>query len=165
MTITYSKEEIEAVGRILIKEQMTIAVAESVTSGLLQGAFSQATDARLFFQGGITAYNVGQKCRWLDVDPIHALEHNAVSPKVANQMAEGAARRFCSNYGIGVVGYAAPVPEKKIDLPYAWYAIYGDGRLLETNRLEGRKGDALKVQLYYVQTIIVALHRSLTALP
>jgi len=165
MTITYPKEEIEAVRRILIEEQKTIAVAESVTAGLLQGAFSQATDARLFFQGGITTFNVGQKCRWLDVDPIHALEHNAVSPKVANQMAEGVTRRFCSYYGIGVVGYAAPVPEKKIDLPYAWYAVYGDGRPLETNRLEGGKGDPLKVQLYYVQNIINALHRILTSLP
>jgi len=164
MSITYPKEEIEAVRRIFIEEQKTIAVAESVTAGLLQGAFSQATDARLFFQGGLTTFNAGQKCRWLNVDPIHALEHNSVSSKVANQMAEGVAKAFCSHYGIGVVGYAAAVPEKKIDQPFAWYGIYGDGRLLETNRIEGGKGDPMKVQLCYVQSIIAALHRLLISL-
>lgn len=161
MSITYPKEEIEAIRRILIEDQKTLAVAESVTAGLLQGAFSQATDARLFFQGGITAFNVAQKCRHLLVEPIHALEHNGVSPKTTNQMAEEVARIFCSQIGVAVVGYAAPVPEKKIDSPHAYYAIYAEGRLLETTRIEG-EGMPLQVQLYYVKAIISALHRLLT---
>ena len=79
MTITYPREEIEAIRRIFIEEQKTIAVAESVTAGLLQGAFSQATDARLFFQGGITAFNVGQKCRWLYVQSIITALHRSLT--------------------------------------------------------------------------------------
>ncbi len=66
-------QDIEAIREKLIDSQRTIAVAESVTAGLVQGAFSQAEDPRLFFQGGITACNVAQKCRHLCVEPIHAV--------------------------------------------------------------------------------------------
>lgn len=43
---------------ILIERKQTVAVAESVTAGLLQVRLSLAENAREFFQGGITAYNV-----------------------------------------------------------------------------------------------------------
>ena len=76
-------------------------------------------------------------------------------------MAEEVARLFCSHLGVAVVGYAAPVPEKNIEMPHAFYAIYAEGRLLETARLEGGKKEPLQVQLYYVNRIIDALHRLL----
>jgi len=162
MYIRYALEDIEAVRQQLIGSQRTIAAAESVTAGLLQGAFSQARDARLFFQGGITAYNVGQKCRHLGVEPIHAEEHNGVSDRIAQQMAAGVTASFRSDLGIGVVGYAAPVPEKKIEEPYAFYAVCGDGQMLETARIEGYDAQPLELQLYYVTEILKALRRLLT---
>ena len=44
----------------LVKREETISVAESVTSGLIQAALSQAIDASKFYQEGITAFNIGQ---------------------------------------------------------------------------------------------------------
>lgn len=64
---------------LFIKANETVAVAESVTAGLLQLAFSSADFATKYFQGGITVYNIGQKSRHLLIDPIHAIECNCVS--------------------------------------------------------------------------------------
>jgi PncC family amidohydrolase len=155
-------DDIETIKTALLAHKQTLAVAESVTSGLLQAAFSQATDARQFFQGGITTYNVGQKCRQLRVEPVHALEYNAVSSQVAEEMAMHCSELFCSHYAMGVTGYAAPVPEKGIETPYAYFTIYGNNSLLTSDKLDGWKGPALEVQLHYVRQIIKTFRKLLT---
>jgi nicotinamide-nucleotide amidase len=66
---------VDKAGQLLMKKKNTIAVAESVTSGNIQAVLSLAKDATAFFQGGITVYNIGQKCRHLLVpDFIHKIE-------------------------------------------------------------------------------------------
>ena len=55
--------DIEALNEIrdrLTGNGESLAVAESVTSGHLQAALSSAENASHFYQGGITAYNLGQ---------------------------------------------------------------------------------------------------------
>ena len=68
----FNNKDLEYIGKILKKKKETLAIAESVTAGVLQFALASITDASQFFQGGITAYNLGQKCRHLLVEPIHA---------------------------------------------------------------------------------------------
>lgn len=161
----YPIRDIEQVKELLLRERATIAVAESVTAGQLQAALSQASDARKFFQGGITAYNVGQKCRLLKVEPVHALEVNGVSSQVAGEMARQVADVFCSHYGVGITGYAAPVPEKGIEKPFAFYSVYGRNDILRTARLDAPPVEALDVQLFYVEQIVTALLAILRADP
>ena len=84
----FDKSQLKKIHALLVKRKETIAVAESVTSGLLQAAFSQAEDASAFYQGGITAYNLGQKYRHLKVEPIYADNCYCVSQKVSNEMAD-----------------------------------------------------------------------------
>ena len=79
----FNENELKKIGKKLIEGKYTIAVAESVTSGILQFALSSIPDASKFYQGGITAYNIGQKYSHLKVEPIHALSVNCVSQKVA----------------------------------------------------------------------------------
>ena len=80
----------------LLKRKETVSVAESVTSGLLQSAFAAIPDASLFFQGGLTAYNLGQKAKHLAIEPIHAEKVNCVSQQIADQMAAGAVCLTCA---------------------------------------------------------------------
>jgi nicotinamide-nucleotide amidase len=108
---------------ILLINKQTVAVAESVTAGHLQVAFSMAEHAQEFFQGGITVYNLGQKSRHLQVNPIHALSCNSVSEQVAAEMAKNVTSFFMSDWGIAVTGYASPVPEKNIYELYACYSF------------------------------------------
>jgi nicotinamide-nucleotide amidase len=128
-----SKQVIDEVKDKLIKKHETLAVAESVTSGILQAIFSAATDAAKFFQGGITTYNIGQKVLHLGIEPIHAEECNCVSKQTASEMALGVARLFRSDWGIGITGYASAVPESGNELfAYCAFSYKGDIVLEET---------------------------------
>ena len=84
----------------MVKHSKTIAIAESVTSGQVIAMCSLAKDATKFFQGGITADNLGQKIKQLSVDPIHAEQMNCVSEVVVESMAREVSRLFCSHWGI-----------------------------------------------------------------
>ena len=80
----YDENIINNIKDLLAKEKLTLSVAESVTAGHLQAAFSSATLASDFFQGGITAYNAGQKTKHLNIEPIAALEDDCVTEKVGD---------------------------------------------------------------------------------
>lgn len=149
----FDEKIINAIKKIMISNQETVAVAESVTSGLLQFAFANAIDASLFFQGGISAYNVGQKVRHLNVEPIHAIASNCVSEKVAEQMALHACLMFRSDWGISVTGYAAPVPESD-DALFAYYAIAYKGAVLQKKKLQSGVKAPQEIQFFYVEKIL-----------
>ncbi len=152
----FESELIEAIKKNMLDKADTIAVAESVTSGLLQTAFASAENASLFFQGGLTVYNIGQKARHMQVDPIHALSCNCVSDKIAEQMALQVCPFFQSDWGIGVTGYAAPTPQSDNKL-FAYYAISFRGAVLTKGRIDATCDIPFNVQLLYVQTILKEL--------
>jgi len=153
----YNSENINCIRNYFIATKQTIAVAESVTSGHLQAALSTATDASKFFQGGIKAYNIGQKCRQLMIEPTHALDCNSVSEKVAEQMALNVTKIFLSNYGIGVTGYAAPLPECNIYHPYMIFSIACENDVIITKQYISQKKEGVDVQLDYTETILDVL--------
>ena len=147
---------LDVIGRLLLKRKETIAVAESVTSGLMQAAFSSIGGAIWFFQGGITAYNVAQKYKHLNVEPVHALSCNGVSEKVATEMALQVCRIFNSNWGIGITGYATPVPESRNEL-FSYYTISYNGEIKKATRLASGEDELLNVQLFYCNTVLKVL--------
>jgi nicotinamide-nucleotide amidase len=151
---------IQSIGNILIERQQSIAVAESVTSGHMQVALSAATDAAKFYQGGITAYNIGQKSRHLHVDPIQASACNCVSEQVANEMALEVCRLFTSDWGLAVTGYASKVPESNNEL-FAYYAISYAGRILQSGRIEPPDGEPVQVQTFYINELLKSLEGAL----
>lgn len=144
----------------LIRKNQTIAVAESVTAGLLQLALASAEEAIRFFQGGITAYNLGQKYKHLHVEPIHAEQCNCVDRKVAVEMARNVTDLFRSDWGIAITGYATPVPESDHQL-FAFYAISFRKEILLEGKLEASEAPALHVQKYYTDYLLTAFNNML----
>lgn len=145
---------LEIIAENLTGKKETIAVAESVTSGLLMAEFSLAKNATAFFQGGIVAYNLGQKARQLRVDPIHADQTNSVSEEVARRMAREVANSFCSQWGISITGYAAPVPELKITHCFAFFSFNYNGAEVLTERIETHEKGQERVQRIYIDHIL-----------
>lgn len=148
---------IESIRSKLVRNRQTLAVAESVTSGMLQLAFSQADEASFFFQGGITAYNLGQKARHLQIDPILAQAVNCVSEQIAAELALQVTRMFSSHWGLGITGYATPVPESGNEL-FAYYAIVFNKNVVLTGEMRPPQGKALEVQQFYVNYLLSAFN-------
>lgn len=157
----YDPEAIREIKDFLISGNQTIAVAESVTAGLLQAAFSTATDASQFFQGGITAFNIGQKCRHLLVEPTHALACNCVSINIAEQMANQVTNVFSSDWGIGITGYASPVKGITTDRLFAYFSISHLGQKIQTGIIESNIKNGFEVQVLYVNEVLREMARTI----
>ena len=149
----FKARAIEDIRNLLLKKHETISMAESVTSGLMQAAFSTAPDASKFYQGGITAYNIGQKYRRLLVEPIHAESCDCVSEKVAGEMAINVCKLFTSNWGIGITGYAVPVAESGQKI-FAHYSIACNNKIVLQKKIIAKKEETLRVQLFFVNAVL-----------
>lgn len=157
MDNNYNEINFETVRRIrdiLLLQHQTAAVAESVTAGDLQSALSLAEDALGFFQGGITAYNLGQKARHLHIDPVHAIDTNCVSERVAAEMAVAVTGLFSADWGISVTGYASPLPEKNINELYACFAISYKNNVVRRETVYARKALPRNVRVFYTNHIL-----------
>lgn len=150
--------DIDALKRIrdiLVRNEKTLAVAESVTSGLIQFCFASVPDASQFFQGGITAYNLGQKCRHLSINAVHAMKCDCVSEKTAREMALHVIPLFACDYGIAITGFASISPEQNDEL-YAWFAIAEKDNVLLSKRIKSSKPEGDDTQWYFAKQAVSA---------
>ncbi len=106
---TYS-ESGEGVVEVIAKliGDRTLAVAESCTAGLLAARLTDLPGASQWFTGGVVAYSNEAKAELLGVDPALIEAHGAVSPQVAEAMADGALARFDADVACAVTGVAGP---------------------------------------------------------
>ncbi len=158
VSMIYSDELLNSIKDILVDNQQTIAIAESVTSGNLQAAFSVPMDASKYYQGGITAYNLGQKTRHLNVEPILAQKTNCIEQRIANTMAVEVSKMFLSNYGIGITGYAAIVPECEEEGLFAYFSLAYEQQIVLAKRLTSIEKHPYDVQINYAQDAIQLVH-------
>ncbi len=86
----------------------TIALAESCTAGQLAARIAEPPGASAYLAGGVVAYSNEAKSELLGVPAELIAEHGAVSPEVAEAMADGAIERFGADLGVGVTGIAGP---------------------------------------------------------
>lgn len=153
--MNFALTDLNNIRDMLIKHEQTLAVAESVTAGFMQSAFSMVLNAKDYFHGGITTYNIGQKTKHLSVDPIHGLNCDCVSEKVAVTMASHTNKMFNSDWGIAITGYASPIPEKgQYDL-FAYYAIAFKDEIKAKGKIDaGKNDDPVAVREYFTNTLI-----------
>jgi Uncharacterized protein (competence- and mitomycin-induced) len=158
----YDENIINNIKDLLSKKKETLSVAESVTAGHLQAAFSSAIEAAQFFQGGITAYNAGQKTKHLNIEPIAALEDDCVTEKVACEMALQANKMFISDYAIAITGYATKMPEKGLNDLFAFFAIAFKREILLTKKIITNK-ERVDAQVDYTNQVIKEFEKLLTS--
>jgi nicotinamide-nucleotide amidase len=149
----YDQDVINHIKDLLTTKKLTLSVAESATAGHLQAAFSSATEAAKFFQGGITAYNAGQKTKHLNIEPIAALEDDCVTEKVACEMALQANKMFISDYSIAITGYATKMPEKGLNDLFAFFAIAFKKEVVVVKKITTNK-ERVEAQIDYTMQVI-----------
>jgi len=132
----WSEDEARALHGRLLELGATVAAAESLTVGRVQAALGRLSGASAYFCGGVTCYATEAKVRLLGVDAAHATEVNAVSARVAEEMARGAARLFGAEIGVATTGYAEPDAARGVVVPFAWVAVTR-GAEVRTARVEG----------------------------
>ncbi len=86
----------------------SLALAESLTGGLLADAFVSVPGASKVLRGSIVAYATEIKHELLGVDESLLAQVGAVDPGVAIEMAVGAANRLGADVGLSATGVAGP---------------------------------------------------------
>jgi len=107
--------------RLLVERGLKLAFAESCTGGLVSNRVTDVPGASETFQGGVVAYANDVKSGMLGVPAEIIARHGAVSPEVAEAMANGAAERLGADIAVGITGIAGPAggtPEKPVGLVY-----------------------------------------------
>ncbi len=94
---------------------LTVAVAESLTGGLLVAELIRPAGASEVVLGGVVAYNTELKATLLGVDPELLTEHGPVHPEVAKAMARNVRDRLAvgghgAAIGVSTTGVAGPDP-------------------------------------------------------
>lgn len=96
---------------LLVARGATVAVAESLTGGLLTAALTEPAGASAAVRGGLVVYATDLKAQLAGV-PAPLLDAlGPVSPDVAAALAAGARDRLGATYGLGVTGVAGPDPQ------------------------------------------------------
>jgi len=98
----------EAVGKILIHQNKTIATAESCTGGMIANELTNISGSSKYMLGGIVSYANSVKINQLGVDASDLESEGAVSKAVVLQMAKGVAERLGADIGISTTGIAGP---------------------------------------------------------
>lgn len=107
--------------RQLTSTQKTLATAESCTGGLIAHTLTNIPGASNWFKGGLIAYANEAKTAFLGVPATLINTYGAVSPFVAKAMAQGARKRFKTNFAVATTGIAGPgggTPGKPVGLVY-----------------------------------------------
>jgi len=88
-----------------------VAVAESLTGGLVSATLVDVPGASAVLRGAVVAYSTDLKATLLGVDPVLLEQRGAVDPDVARAMAIGVRARLGADVGLATTGVAGPDPQ------------------------------------------------------
>jgi nicotinamide-nucleotide amidase len=112
---------------------LQVAVAESLTGGLLASRLAGLEGASEWFRGGVVAYAAGVKHDVLGVGPVPV-----VSERAALDMASGVRALLGAEVALGVTGVGGPDEQDGNPPGTAWIAVDVRGRACaELHRFDG----------------------------
>jgi nicotinamide-nucleotide amidase len=98
----------QAVGGLLRRRTLRLALAESCTGGMVAALVTDVAGSSDYFLGGAVTYADSAKQALLDVSPETLARHGAVSGESAREMARGALARFGADVALSLTGIAGP---------------------------------------------------------
>jgi nicotinamide-nucleotide amidase len=133
--------DVAVVLSMLVRRSATVAVAESLTGGLIGAAITSVSGASKAFRGGVISYATELKQELLGVPAELLQREGAVHPEVAAAMATGVARLCGATYGLAVTGVAGPEPQDGKPVGTVHAAVSGPGGQIWSRelRLEGSR--------------------------
>ena len=153
--------------RLLTVKGETLAVAESLTGGLVAAEITAAAGASKAFRGSVTAYATELKHQLLGVDATLLAQRGAVDPQVAAQMAAGVRKALGADWGLATTGVAGPEPQDgkpvgtvfiALDGPFEGASGSAGGGKVEALRLNG---DRAEIRMESVRSVLALLLKEL----
>ena len=112
---------IQLLHKKLIKNKLTISVAESCTGGLLAHNLTKLANSSNYFQMGLITYSNNSKIKILKINKNIINKYGAVSTQCCKEMVKNLAKISKSKINIAITGIAGPkggTKSKPIGLVY-----------------------------------------------
>jgi nicotinamide-nucleotide amidase len=109
----------------------TLAVAESLTGGLLAATLVEVPGVSKVFRGGLVVYATDLKATLAGVDPNLLAARGAVHPDVAVALAVGATWACGADWGLGTTGVAGPEPQAGVTVGTVFVGLAGPANVKE----------------------------------
>lgn len=142
----------DALGEMLREREATVAVAESLTGGLIAAALTEASGSGDYFLGSLVTYDTAAKRDVAGVDPAILEGPGAVSEEAARALAEGAAQKFSADLAISATGVAGPAEQEGKPVGTIFIGATFGGRT-EVRHLQGY-GDRTNIQAIAVTSAL-----------
>lgn len=137
-------------------EGQTVAVAESLTGGLVAAALTDVPGASAVFRGGVVVYATELKAELLGVDAVMLRRHGAVYPQVAAAMAQGVRARLGATYGVATTGVAGPEPSDGQPVGTAHIAVsVADDTVVRTIALAGDRHEIRRLTVEHALGLLL----------
>ncbi|MDQ1025677.1 nicotinamide-nucleotide amidase [Streptomyces umbrinus] len=149
--------------RLLTVRGETLAVAESLTGGLVAADLAAVPGASKAFRGSVTAYATDLKRDVLGVDATLLDQRGAVDPQVAAQMAVGARKVLGADWGIATTGVAGPEPQDGQPVGTVFVAVDGPQSASGEGVLGGKvvalrlNGSRTEIRMESVRSVLALL--------
>ena len=150
----------DLVARLTVAGQ-TVAVAESLTGGLVAAALTDPAGASSVVRGGVVAYATDLKAGVLGVDEVLLARAGSVDVEVAEQMASGVRSLMGATYGLSTTGVAGPDPVDGKPVGTVYVAVVGPGS--SRVRALALSGDRAGIRAQSVLAVLRLLAEELTA--
>jgi len=129
------------------EQGQTVAMAESLTGGLLTAALVEVPGASAVLRGGVVAYATRLKAQVLGVDQNLLDEHGAVHAEVAIQMAQGVREVLGADWGVSTTGVAGPGAQDGIPAGTVFIGIAGPAMQDDAGEGSGQYVEAHELDL------------------
>jgi nicotinamide-nucleotide amidase len=145
---------------LLISAGHTVAVAESLTGGLVAAALTSVPGSSAAMRGGIVAYATELKTELLGVPAELLARRGPVHPDVAAAMAAGVRQRLAATYGVATTGVAGPGPADGHAQGTVYIAVDGPAGVAEVGlRLPGGRQEVREETVRSVLSLLVSALR------
>src|SRR5687768_14710157 len=116
-------EPVEQIARLASAHDLTVAAAESLTSGLIASRLGAGPNASEWFRGSVVAYQEPVK-----FDVLGVREGPVVEADCAEEMARGVAKLLSADVAVAATGVGGPDPAEGKPAGTVFVAVTVDGQ-------------------------------------
>ena len=151
--------DVEAVAELAQESSLSVAVAESLTSGAVASALGAGPEASEWFRGGVVAYAPTVKFDVLGVTP-----GRVVTEQCAREMAVGVASLLGADVAAAVTGVGGPGPDEGEPAGTTIIAVTSpSGLTCRTFRFDGDPSEVLEATVEQVVSMTATAMRESVA--
>lgn len=136
---------------------LTVAVAESLTGGLVMATLTEIPGASAVLRGGPVVYATDTKASELGIDAGLLASLGPVSARVAEAMAVGVRARWQADIGLATTGVAGPEGQNGHPVGEVYVALADASDSFALPCSLGQAGDRAAIRRQAVERALVAL--------